>query len=112
MPPKTKASKRLITSPRSARARCATLLVSLLVSLRGVFGDAHVALTASSSRSDEESATLGLDEREASLAQGRRSFDSTVRPRLEALLALNANEIGERECSSSSAKDPVRGRLD
>jgi len=59
----------------------------------------------------EQNATAAWEEREAPLTAGRRVFDATVRLRLEALLALSAAELGQRECGPASSKEAVRGRL-
>ena len=72
-------------------------------------------LRAATLRSDlppEPPSTATPDEREGALSQGRRMFDSTVRPRLEAFLTLNAVELGQRECSAANPKDKLRGRID
>jgi hypothetical protein len=61
---------------------------------------------------EEASTTWTWEEREAPLAQGQRIFDSTVRPRMDALLALSALEIGQRDCGAAAPKEPLRGRLD
>jgi len=60
----------------------------------------------------EQSTRATWEERQAPWAEGQRIFDSTVRLRLSALLALSATELGQRECSSANPKEPLRGRLD
>lgn len=80
-------------------------LLCLVTDLRG-------AQESASLRSEERSVTSTSEEREAPLAQGRRVFDSTVRLRLDALLAPSALELGQRECAAANAKEPLRGRLD
>jgi len=72
----------------------------------------HASQRRATLRSEEPNTTSDGEEREAPLAVGRRIFDSTVRLRLDALLALSATELGQRECSPAAAKEPVRGRLD
>jgi hypothetical protein len=72
----------------------------------------HASQRRANSRIEERSANSTWEERSAPLADAQRVFDSTVRPRLTALLALDANELGRRECGGASAREPLRGRLE
>ena len=83
----------------------------MLLPLLCLLGDPEASQHRPNVRS-EERATSTWEEREAPLAEGRRVFESTVRLRLEALLAPSALELGQRECGPESPKEPVRGRLD
>jgi hypothetical protein len=60
----------------------------------------------------ESGTTSSWEEREAPLTAAQRVFDSTVRPRLDALLALSPSELGQRECSGANQRQKVQGRID
>jgi hypothetical protein len=109
MPPKnTSLHALLATGARSAFLRWCSLALPLIC----LMDDLQASKLRSNSHSEEQSARPTWEEREAPIAEGRRIFDSTVRPRLDALLALSATELGQRECSAANSKEPVRGRLD
>jgi hypothetical protein len=108
MPPKNTSSECLL-SPGSPSI--VSRWVALALTLICLMDD----LQASKHRLDvhsQEHATSTWEERVAPLAEGQRIFDSTVRLRLDALLALNASELGQRECVGATQKEPVRGRLE
>jgi len=109
MPPKNFASEYLL---RLLRQSALLRWCSLSMALSCVMDELQTSTLRSNVRPEEPSTTSTGEEREGPLTQGRRMFDSTVKPRLQALLALSATEIGQRECSAASPKEPVRGRID
>lgn len=109
MPPKNLASECLRRSfQRSALLRGCSLGLALLCLMDELQASRHHATL----QLEEPSTSSTWEERDAPLTQGRRMFDSTVKPRLEALLALSATELGQRECSAANPKEPLRGRID
>jgi hypothetical protein len=109
MPPKNIGSECLLTARSySMLLRCCALSLALLCWMDRL----HASALCTSVHPEEQRATSTWEERGAPLAEAQRVFDSTVRPRLDALLALNANELGQRECGAASAKEPVRGRIE
>jgi len=109
MTPKNSISECLRTSAdcSSYLPRCA-LAMALLCSM----DDLRTSERPSNLGSQEQSARATWEDRQAPWSEGQRIFDSTVRLRLSALLALSATELGRRECNSASPKEPLRGRLD
>lgn len=93
---------------RSVVLRCCSLAMTGLC----LMDDLQASTLRSNLRPQEQSTTSAWEDREAPLRQAQRVFDSTVRPRLDALLTLSATELGQRECSGASNKEPVRGRID
>jgi len=85
---------------------------SLSLTLICLMDALHASKQRASGLAEERHALSSWEERAAPLAEGQRVFDSTVRLRLDAMLALSAAELGQRECSGANEKEPVRGRLD
>ncbi|HYQ46188.1 MAG TPA: hypothetical protein VER11_29665 [Polyangiaceae bacterium] len=109
MPPKSLRLKRL---PASTVRSVAYYWCALALPLFAWLAIPKASLLCASAHAEERSTTSAFEDRETSLAQGRRIFDATVRPRLDAYLAPSAIELGQRECSASTPKEPVRGVLD
>ena len=109
MPPKNTASERL---PAREPFHTLLLLGSLALPLLCSLGDLNASQRRSNAHSDERNTTSSWEVREAPLAAAQRIFDSTVRLRLRASFTPSALELGQRECGTASAKEPVRGRLD
>jgi len=109
MPPKSIASRCLINfRSRTLFLRWCALSLALLCWM----DELHASQRRLNLLFDEQRATSTWEEREAPRAEAQRVFDSTVRPRLNALLALNASALGQRECGGASAKEPLRGRIE
>jgi len=109
MPPKN------IELPRLLKPWSRTVFVrwcSLAMALSCMMDELQAATTFGSDLRLEQPSPATPDEREGPLSQGRRMFDSTVRPRLEAFLTRSAVELGQRECSAANPKEKLRGRID
>jgi hypothetical protein len=109
MPPQSSPSDRPLPSlRRSVVLRWCSLGLTLVC----LMDELQTSKRRSTLGLQEQNTTSTGEEREAPLTEGQRIFDATVRLRLDALLALSAVELGQRECTPTAAKEPVRGRLD